>query len=108
MNCRFDPNVETAAYRIIQEGLTNAARYAETDHVQVRLSVYEDILYLRIEDQGVGFDPEFKLAAATSNGLTGMQERAALLGGKLKIVSSPKNGTQIFVEIPVREEAKDL
>ncbi len=108
VNCRFDPNVETAAYRIIQEALTNAARYAVTDQVQVRLSVPNDVLYLRIEDQGVGFDPELKLAAAASNGLSGMQERAALLDGELIIASSPGAGTQISVELPVREESKNL
>jgi len=108
VNRRFDPNVETAAYRIIQEALTNVARYAKTDQVQVRLSIYEDMLYLRIEDQGVGFDPELVMTRLDSNGLSGMQERAVLLNGELIIESSPGTGTQISVELPISREEEVL
>lgn len=104
VNHRFDPNVETAAYRIIQEALTNVARYAKTDQVMVQLWVSDHALFLQIEDYGVGFDLESKLTAAATNGLSGMRERAVLLGGKLIITSSPGNGTQIAADLPVSEE----
>ncbi len=105
---RFDPNVETAAYRIIQESLTNIARYAKVDQVQVRLWVEDTVLILRIEDQGVGFDLDPVIAAAASNGLSGMRERAALLGGTLIIESSPGHGTLIITELPIAEEIEKI
>jgi signal transduction histidine kinase len=105
---RFKPNVETAAYRIIQEALTNVARYAEVGRVQVRLWIDNAALLLRIADQGVGFDPDTTLAAAASNGLSGMQERAALLDGSLIIVSSLGQGTEITAELPITEDKDDL
>jgi signal transduction histidine kinase len=105
---RFTPNVETAAYRIIQEALTNAARYAEVDQVSVRLWLDDEELLLRIEDRGKGFDPETTIAAAASSGLSGMQERAALLDGSLIVVSSPGQGTEITAELPITDEKGNL
>ncbi|HBX69086.1 MAG TPA: hypothetical protein DEH25_06820 [Chloroflexi bacterium] len=101
---RFEPHVETAAYRIIQEGLTNVARYAGVKSVLVRLWHETKRLHLRIEDRGCGFDPVKVLAAGKSNGLSGMQERAALLAGWLVIESSPGCGTTLTAELPLADE----
>jgi len=99
--CR--PEVETAAYRIVQEALTNVARHAEASEVQVRLWVEGGKLLLRIEDQGRGFEPTITLDPEESSGLAGMYERAMLLGGRLRIESSPGAGTRIQAELPLGE-----
>jgi signal transduction histidine kinase len=98
---RFSPEVETAAYRIVQEALTNVARHAKVAEVAVRLWVDENTLDLRIEDRGAGFDPEATLSAAASSGLAGMRERAVLLGGRLTVTSTSGGGTQVMAELPL-------
>ena len=79
---RFPPEIEVAAYRIIQEALTNVARHASTGAARVRLWTEDATLHVRIEDHGIGFDRERVLASYTSSGLMGMQERVSLLGGR--------------------------
>jgi signal transduction histidine kinase len=101
VEARFATEIETAAYRIVQEALTNTARYADVTTAQVRLWTDQDKLWIRVEDQGKGFDPEAALAAGTSSGLSGMLERAALLGGDLEIYSAPREGTQITASLPL-------
>jgi signal transduction histidine kinase len=98
---RFAPEVETGAYRIVQEALTNAARHAGVAGVTVRVWTDADRLNLQIEDQGRGFDPEVALKAPRSSGLIGMQERISLLGGRMSIESSPGAGTTITAELPL-------
>lgn len=95
--------VETAAYRIVQEALTNVARHAEASEAQVRLWVEGGKLLVRIEDQGRGFEPTITLGPEESSGLAGMHERAMLLGGRLRIESSPGAGTRIQAELPLGE-----
>jgi signal transduction histidine kinase len=98
---RLAPAVETAAYRIVQEALTNVARYAQVKEVSVRLWREVDRLHLEVVDQGVGFDPQAVLAAARSNGVTGMSERAALIGGQFKIESTRGVGTRLTATLPL-------
>ncbi len=86
---RFDPELETAAFRIVQEGLTNIARHAEADKAKVRLWANEHTLTIEIEDKGKGFDPSAAMAVGQSSGLTGMRERAMLLGGEFTVDSRP-------------------
>jgi PAS domain S-box-containing protein len=97
---RFSSRLETGAYRIVQEALTNAARHASVASVSVRVWTDADRLYLQIEDRGRGFEPEVVLRASRSNGLVGMQRRIMLLGGRMTIESSPGAGTTIIVELP--------
>ncbi|MDD5701373.1 MAG: sensor histidine kinase [Dehalococcoidales bacterium] len=94
------PEINTAIYRIVQEALTNIARYAEVDSAEVTINVEKDILRVCIEDRGRGFSPE-RLDAVSSTGLSGMRERVRLLDGKLNIVSSPAKGTRITAELPL-------
>jgi signal transduction histidine kinase len=96
---RFAPEVETTAYRIVQESLTNAVRHAGVREVSIRVWATADLLSVQIEDRGRGFDPEAALAAPRSSGLAGMQERVMLLGGDLRVESRPGGGTQITAEI---------
>ena len=98
---RFEPEVETAGYRIVQEALTNVARHAGVGAVVVRVWTSTGMLGLQIEDQGVGFDPEAALAAPRSSGLAGMRERVLLLDGQFMIDSRPGGPTQITAEIPI-------
>jgi PAS domain S-box-containing protein len=98
---RFGHAIETAAYRIAQEALTNTARYAGVREVTVRLWADRDILGIQIRDQGSGFDPQTALNAGTTGGLSGMHERAVLLGGRLTIDSAPRKGACLTAEFPL-------
>jgi signal transduction histidine kinase len=102
---RFTPHVETTAYRIVQEALTNVARHAETDNVTVRIWASPQKLCIRVADRGRGFDPQIVATANSSNGLLGMQERALLLHGQLNIESHPGAGAEITAELPLSEPA---
>ncbi|GAG21271.1 unnamed protein product, partial [marine sediment metagenome] len=75
-------------------------RHAGVSETTVRVWTDQDTLLARIEDQGIGFDPAAVLAAGHASGLTGMQERAALCGGKLTIDSEPGGGTRLALELP--------
>lgn len=101
---RYPSVVETALYRILQEAMTNSAKYADTDQLFITLTDQEDQLQLRIVDKGVGFDPEHLRIKGTGLGLFGMRERASLLGGTLRIDSVPGVGTRIEVSIPLDEK----
>jgi len=98
---RFPPETETVAFRIVQEALTNVARHARVGETSVRLETRPDRLELRIEDRGLGFEVGAARPGA-SGGLAGMQERARLLGGRVRIESAPGQGTRIVAELPVR------
>jgi signal transduction histidine kinase len=96
---RFPPEVETAAYRTVQEALTNVARHARAAEATVRVWATVDILSVQVEDRGRGFDAEAVLQATRSGGLVGMRERLTLLGGHLTVDSWPGGGTRILAEI---------
>jgi PAS domain S-box-containing protein len=88
-----------ALFRIVQESLTNVSRYAKAEKVEVDLHQEPDDYVLKVRDNGCGFDASAK--KIDSYGLLGMRERALMLGGELVINSSPGNGTEIVVRIPV-------
>jgi two-component system sensor histidine kinase UhpB len=98
---RFSPEVETASYRIVQEGLTNIARHAGADEATVRVWADREVLGVQIEDKGRGFDLEGAPAAKGTGGLSGMRERAELLGGQLTIESLLGAGTCLTAEFPL-------
>jgi len=100
---RFAPEVETCAYRVVQEALTNVARHAGVTNISVRVWTDTGTLNVHIEDRGLGFDPEAALKAPNSGGLIGMQERVWLLGGRMTIESSLGSGTTITAELPLEE-----
>lgn len=97
---RFPAEVETTAYRIIQEALTNVARHAKAAEVFVGLAVVDDALWIEILDKGKGFDTSTVLNRPTS-GLSGMSERADLAGGYLTINSYVNQGTQVVATLPL-------
>jgi PAS domain S-box-containing protein len=86
---RFPAEVETAAYRIIQEALTNVARLSGVDIARVRLRGEDAHLALDIEDDGGGFDVVEVRSHGRGSGLSGMQERVTLLGGRLSVQAQP-------------------
>jgi signal transduction histidine kinase len=102
---RFAPDIETAAYRVVQEGLTNVARHASVDKAVVRIWADQTILSVQIEDQGGGFDLQITPDDEQSSGLNGMHERTVLLGGQLTIESVPGSGTRITAEWPISSES---
>jgi PAS domain S-box-containing protein len=97
---RFAEGVETAAYRIVQEALTNIARHSGARSATVRVWAMPDDIEVEIEDQGAGFDPGQLRAHPHSVGLAGMRERAASLGGQLIVDAAPGSGTRIAARIP--------
>ncbi len=105
LNRRFDPDVETAAYRIVQEALTNIVRYAGVDQASVRCSASEQRLLISIEDNGAGFDASD--SRMHGSGLSGMEDRVSLLNGRMTIKSAPGCGTNIVIHLPLtsRESA---
>lgn len=93
------PRVEVGVYRIAQEALGNATRHAHAHAIKVCLTTSAEQLTLQVEDDGQGFDPT---DPATGHfGLIGMQERAKLLGGSLRIETQPGAGTCITATIPL-------
>jgi signal transduction histidine kinase len=105
IDTRFPRASETASFRIIQEALTNAARHAGIETLEVEVRADSASLMLRVADRGSGFDME-AASAACSAGLTGMQERALLVGGHLRIESFPGAGTRVTAELPLRKRSE--
>lgn len=98
---RFRPEIEIAAYRVVQEALTNVARHAEVDRVMVSL-LGDSTLVIVIRDEGRGFDSATMLAP---NGLRGLRERVELLHGTVVIEAAPGAGVRITAEFPLDDLA---
>jgi PAS domain S-box-containing protein len=98
---RLAPIEENIIYRIVQESLTNACRYSQSETVRVNLVQREKRLRIEIRDWGVGFD--VNEARENHFGLEGIRQRVRLLGGKCGIRSAPGKGTRILVELSVME-----
>jgi signal transduction histidine kinase len=96
---RLDSEVETVLYRIVQEAITNALKSASPSRIDISLDDLTGDLRLVIADDGSGFDPD-AVKGAGGLGLTGMRERAELIGGKLEIRSTPGRGTSVELEVP--------
>jgi signal transduction histidine kinase len=97
---RAPEHVEVAAYYVVSEALTNAAKHAHASVVKIDVAVQDAILKLAIRDDGVGgADP------SQGTGLAGLADRIEALGGRLKIVSPPRSGTCLSIEIPVERQS---
>jgi two-component system NarL family sensor kinase len=92
-------NVEVGLYRVAQEAVTNALRHAAPRRVQIMLTTTPGAVRLLVEDDGQGFDP--LQSPPDRFGLTGMNERARLLGGSLHVRSAPGAGAQIEAVVPL-------
>jgi signal transduction histidine kinase len=98
----FPEDLRINFYRIVQESLGNIMKHAHATEVKVTVKQTPENVTLTIEDDGRGFGPEARGANASRSGfgLTGMAERARLLGGEFRVRSVPGRGTTIMVEIP--------
>jgi len=103
---RFDPEIETAVFRIVQEALTNVARHSGADAAAVRLWADEASLGVQIADDGAGFDPEVA-ATRIPEGMTGMRERALLLRGRLDVETTPGAGVRVTATLPLEAPAPE-
>jgi signal transduction histidine kinase len=102
---RLEPQLEATVYRLVQEGLTNAAKHSGAKRVRVAVSERESTVEVTVADDGRGFEP----ARGTDGfGLAGMQERVALAGGFLTVASSPGEGTTLSATMPIRRRAVDV
>lgn len=99
-NRRFNREVETNLYRIVQEALNNTHKHAKAKNVEVILEKRNNTIVLIIQDDGKGFNIKNKIIRAKGIGLIGMEERAGMINGTLEIESSPGKGTTIFVRLP--------
>lgn len=98
---RYSQNIETALYRITQESLTNAAKYAETSRVDVQITNLPDQLLLIVADEGTGFPTGMK-GKTSGLGLYDMKERAESIGGTFSIQSEIGKGTRIEVRVKLQ------
>jgi signal transduction histidine kinase len=88
--------METALFRITQEALTNATNHARAEHVEISLGLCDRYLYLRIADDGCGFDPT---AHSGGLGLLGVRERVGMFGGECEVSSTVGQGTVLLVKV---------
>ncbi len=102
---RYNSEIETVVYRICQESILNALKYADVEEIHVRLFESAAGLELIVTDAGCGFDMNSRTPKGTGLGLYGMKERAELVNGELWIQSEPGVGTVVHLRIPIRRNA---
>jgi signal transduction histidine kinase len=103
MEERLAPETEVAAYRIVQEALTNVAKHAKATECWVRISRGPDALQIVIADNGSGFDSDAPRSGDRRGlGLIGMRERASHLQGTVAVESAHGRGARVIIELPVR------
>ncbi|MDE3837878.1 sensor histidine kinase [Bacillus methanolicus] len=98
----MDKGVEDHLFRILQESVSNTLRHSKATKLEVLLIHRDDLIILRVSDDGVGFDVEETKAG--SYGIQNMYERAVEIGGTLKIVSVKQKGTRLEVKVPMMIE----
>lgn len=104
---KLDSAIEIAIFRIIQEGLSNVHKHSEASSVSIVIENTTEKINMTISDNGIGFDTtkRTQMAGITTGGygIASMNERVELLGGEVRIRSSPGNGTRIYLYIPLSE-----
>jgi signal transduction histidine kinase len=107
LGTRLDSPIETAAYRIIQEALTNVARHARTGETRVDVVLDTSELSIVIEDHGRGMERAHgrrssrqRIGIESSTGIAGMRERARSVGGRFEVRSEPGSVTRVFATLP--------
>jgi signal transduction histidine kinase len=104
---RMEPNTELAIYRIVQEAMSNSIRHADAKAITLRLQFEVDCLWVKFQDDGVGFNPPKRprdLGVEGHFGLMGMYERAELIGARMELNTSPGSGTEFHIEIPLNRD----
>ncbi|WP_405610774.1 type IV pili methyl-accepting chemotaxis transducer N-terminal domain-containing protein [Polaribacter sp. Asnod1-A03] len=103
-NKRLDSLVEINIYRIVQEAINNAIKYADSSHILVSLSHSQNILSIVIDDDGKGFEPSEVKKVKNGDGgmgMTFMKERITYIEGRLFLTSEPGRGTRVTLNIPI-------
>jgi signal transduction histidine kinase len=93
---RFDPEVETAAYYLCAEALTNVAKHAQASGVRIEMAVRPGALVVTVADDGVG-----GAAVTGGTGILGLMDRMESIGGTLRVDSGPGAGTTLAAEFPL-------
>ncbi len=104
---RFDSMIETNLFRIVQELLANVAKHAQATKVTIQFLIRDGVLALIVADNGKGFilqEQEQRLDNI-HHGLRNMHERVEFFGGTFRVESTPDHGTEIMIEIPIRNDA---
>jgi two-component system sensor histidine kinase UhpB len=102
---RLPPDLETLAYRVVQEGLNNVGKHAGAGRAQVWARCEGGQLELVVADDGKGFDPN--APEGDGSGLRGMRDRVELFGGRIDIGSRPGKGTRIVARVPCAEAEEE-
>ncbi|MBI3195524.1 MAG: GAF domain-containing protein [Ignavibacteriae bacterium] len=104
---RFDTMIETSLFRIVQELLANVAKHAKATKVTIQFLIRDGVLALIVADNGKGFLPHEQELHSENvhHGLRNMRERVEFFGGTLRVESAPHHGTEIMIEIPIRNDA---
>jgi two-component system sensor histidine kinase DegS len=100
---RLSSEVELSVFRIVQEALNNVVKHADATRVSTAVTLSDSAIKVSVQDDGIGFHPPSLTEHPKSSsklGLLGMQERARLLGGTLKIDSAPGQGTKVTLSVP--------
>ena len=101
---RLDPLVETALYRVVQEALANVGKHARATRAEISLAREDRTLICVIRDDGVGFNDKLarrRVGRAAGLGLLGIRERLGALNGRMRILSTPGEGTELRVSVPL-------
>ena len=100
---KLNAATEDNLFRIVQELLSNTLRHAKADSLEVYLKRLQDMVILRMVDDGVGFDPK-ETSGNGNYGLANIKERAAAMGGTAKVVSVVGQGTSVEVRVPLSKD----
>jgi signal transduction histidine kinase len=102
---RVDEAVETNAYFLISEAVTNALKHAEATRIVVEVAHEGDVLRVRVTDDGTGFDP---VGQDHAGGVVHMRDRVNALGGSLQLLSGPGEGTAVTAVFPLEDRSLDV
>ncbi len=110
---RLDEELESTVYRVAQEALTNVSRHAEATRATVRVQVVGSELELTITDDGRGLPDTSRLGPRGDGleggfGMSGMRERAELVGGELQLLRAPEKGTIVRLTVPLARHFAEM
>lgn len=95
---QLDESRQLTVYRLVQESLTNVAKYAQARQVDISVHGYNAVIEVSVRDDGKGFDPD--IIKGSTHGLAGMRHRVEAAGGKLTVQSAPGSGTRVLAVLP--------
>ena len=102
VNHLLDADAKLALYRVVQEALSNVLRHAGTGKARLQVGASDGAVFAIVEDEGPGFSHAEARKAGGGLGLTGMQERAMMIGGRVDIESIPGRGTIVRLAVPAQ------